>query len=87
MDRFSEELHGDHGQMPEGEIVPTCDNCGHVDYDLRQVEESVKPFKACDTCYEEMQELLDREADGKELYPCDRQILANCASRPCASRS
>jgi hypothetical protein len=75
MDRFSEELYGNRS-LPEGEVEPTCDNCGRVDYDLRRVDESVKPFHACDTCYEEIQALFDREAEGRELYPCDRQILA-----------
>jgi hypothetical protein len=80
MDRFSEELYGNRS-LPEGEVEPTCDNCGRVDYDLRRVDESVKPFHACDTCYEEIQALFDREAEGRELYACDRQILA--AFREC----
>jgi hypothetical protein len=43
---------------------------------LRRVDESATPFKACDTCYEEIQALFEREAEGRELYACDRQILA-----------
>jgi hypothetical protein len=30
----------------------------------------------CDGCYEEIQALFDREAEGRELYACDLQIPA-----------
>jgi hypothetical protein len=75
MDRFSEELYGNRS-LPEGELEPACDNCSRVDYDLRRVDESATPFKACDECYAEIMALFEREAEGRELYACDRQILA-----------
>jgi hypothetical protein len=75
MDRFSEELYGNRS-LPEGEVEPACDNCSRVDYDLRRVDESATSFHACDECYGEIMALFDREAEGRELYACDRQILA-----------
>jgi hypothetical protein len=50
-----------------------CGNCGKTGVALHHVPEF--NFMGCDECMAECMAIIEADRQGKELYPCDRQVL------------